>query len=55
MYTSVDMTHIPSQAHLKMVRRATTRRWDFKEGFVPYGYDNSTEGYDLAKLNSKSP
>ena len=26
-----------------------------KRGFVPYGYDNSTEGYDLAKLNSKSP
>jgi hypothetical protein len=28
---------------------------DFKRGFEPYGYDNSTEGYDLAKLNSKSP
>jgi cytochrome c len=26
-----------------------------KRGFVPYGYENSTEGYDLAKLNSKSP
>ena len=24
-------------------------------GFVPYGYENSTAGYDLAKLNSKSP
>ena len=26
-----------------------------KRGFVPYGFDNSTEGYDLAKLNSTSP
>jgi hypothetical protein len=26
-----------------------------KRGFVPYGYENSTEGYDLAKLNSISP
>lgn len=26
-----------------------------KRGFVPYGYENSTAGYDLAKLNSKSP
>jgi cytochrome c len=26
-----------------------------KRGFVPYGYENSTEGYDLAKLNSMSP
>ena len=24
-------------------------------GFVPYGYENSTAGYDLAKLNLKSP
>jgi hypothetical protein len=26
-----------------------------KRGFVPYEYENSTAGYDLAKLNSKSP
>ena len=26
-----------------------------KRGFVPYGYENSIEGYDLAKLNSVSP
>jgi cytochrome c len=26
-----------------------------KRGFVPYGFENSTEGYDLAKLNSMSP
>ena len=26
-----------------------------KRGFVPYEYENSTAGYELAKLNSKSP
>jgi hypothetical protein len=26
-----------------------------KRGFDIYGYDHSTDGYDLAKLNSKSP
>jgi hypothetical protein len=26
-----------------------------KRGFVPYEYENSTVGYELAKLNSKSP
>jgi len=26
-----------------------------KRGYVPYEYENSTAGYDLAKLNSKSP
>jgi Cytochrome C oxidase, cbb3-type, subunit III len=26
-----------------------------KRGFVPYEYENSTAGYDLAKLNLKSP
>ncbi len=26
-----------------------------KRGFVPYEYANTTEGYNLAKLNSKSP
>jgi len=26
-----------------------------KRGYVPYEYPNTTEGYDAAKLNSKSP
>ena len=26
-----------------------------KRGFEPYGYENSTAGYELAKLNLKSP
>jgi hypothetical protein len=26
-----------------------------KRGFVPYEFENSTAGYELAKLNSKSP
>lgn len=26
-----------------------------KRGFEVYGYENTTEGYELAKLNSKSP
>jgi hypothetical protein len=53
--STLDMIHIPNRAHLKMVKKVNYLQMDFKRGFVPYGYDNSTEGYDLAKLNSKSP
>jgi hypothetical protein len=37
---------------IKMVRKV--KLWDYKRGFEPYEY-NTTEGYELAKANSKSP
>ncbi len=44
-----------SEAGLKGKEGQLPAVGSIKRGYVPYDYPNSTEGYDAAKLNSKSP
>lgn len=56
MYESVGYeTYSESKAFKNGQEGQIPANGSLKRGFVPYGYENSTEGYDLAKLNSKSP
>ena len=56
MYQSVGYeTYAESDAFKNGQEGQLPAKGSIKRGFVPYEYPNSTEGYDSAKLNSKSP
>jgi len=56
MYESVGYETYAENSFFKDGREAQFPvKGTIKRGFVPYEYENSTAGYDLAKLNSKSP
>jgi hypothetical protein len=47
MYESIGYETYSESKHLKMVRRSTSCRWNYKRGFE-YEYENTPEG-----MNSK--
>jgi Cytochrome C oxidase, cbb3-type, subunit III len=56
MYESVGYeTYAESEAFKNGKEGQSPATGTIKRGFVPYGYENNTAGYDSAKLNSKSP
>lgn len=56
MYQSVGYeTYAESDAFRNGQEGQLPAKGSIKRGFVPYDYQNSTAGYDAAKLNSKSP
>ena len=56
MYESLGYETYAENPFFKDGREAQLpAKGSIKRGFVPYEYENSTAGYELAKLNSKSP
>jgi len=56
MYNSVAYeTYSESDAFNNGKEGQIPAKGAIKRGFTPYEYENSTEGYNLAKANSKSP
>lgn len=56
MYESVGYeTYAESDAFVNGQEAQLPVKGTIKRGFVPFDYENTTEGYELAKVNLKSP